>query len=651
MGEFSEDTPEAKASLSFPSLLVLVEKIPAVLWTTNPDLRLTSLAGAGLAAMNIRPEDYVGMCLNDFSPCHEPDAPPIVAHRQALLGEAFTFDIEILGREFQAHVEPLRGPQGDIVGVIGVARDDTERRVAERALRLSEESYRSLIEEAPYGICRTTVSGQFLQVNRAMAEMLGYESAQELLLRSIRTDIFAEPGQYDRFHAQLRDRNSCQGFECEWRPERGKTILVSLGGRAVRDVAGEISYLEIVAENVTERKQLEDQLRQAQKMQAIGQLAGGVAHDFNNLLTVIKGQVEMVMGEMVPGDPLRSRLKEVELAADRAATLTGQLLAFSRRQVLQSKVLDLNAIISGMTRLLARLIGENIQLTFAPGADLGAVNADPGQIEQVLMNLVVNARDAMPDGGRLQIETHNADLDVNHAGQHAVVEPGQYVALVVSDTGHGMDAETSARIFEPFFTTKEPGRGTGLGLSMVYGVVKQSGGYIWVYSEPGKGAAFKIYLPRVAGTVEVNAISQELPSPSGRETILFAEDEGSVRQLVSAFLESRGYRVLVATDGASARQAAQSHKDKIDLLLTDVVMPKIGGHELAEDLRRTIPSLKVLFLSGYSGGPALYPSVQESGTAYVQKPFSMRFLARKIREVLDGPSASLVHPKADAATM
>lgn len=647
MGALSEDAPEARASLSSPTLLVLVEKIPAVLWTTNPDLRLTSLAGAGLAAMNIRPEDYVGMCLNDFLLFHGPDAPPLVAHRRAMRGEAFAFDIEMAGREFEAHVEPLRGPKGDIVGVIGVALDDTERRVAERSLRLSEESYRSLIEEAPYGICRATVSGEFLQVNRAMAEMLGYESEQELLVRSLRRDIFIEPDQYDRFHVQLQDKNSCQGFECAWRPRQGKTILVSLGGRAVRDVTGESSYLEIVAENVTERKQLEDQLRQAQKMQAVGQLAGGVAHDFNNLLTVIKGQVEMVMAEMVPGDPLRSRLKEAELATDRAAALTGQLLAFSRRQVLQSKVLDLNAIISGMTQLLARLIGENIQLTFAPGADLGTVNADPAQIEQVLLNLVVNARDAMPDGGRLQIETHNADLDVNH--EHTVVEPGQYVEFVVSDTGHGMDAETRARIFEPFFTTKEPGRGTGLGLSMAYGVVKQSGGYIWAYSEPGKGASFKIYLPRVARTVEANAIAQELPSPSGHETILFAEDEGSVRQLVSAFLESRGYRVLVAADGASARQAAHAHKDKIDLLLSDVVMPKIGGRELAEDLRRTIPSLKVLFLSGYAGGPALHPSVQESGTAYVQKPFSMRFLARKVREVLDGPSASLVHPKADAA--
>jgi CheY-like chemotaxis protein len=229
------------------------------------------------------------------------------------------------------------------------------------------------------------------------------------------------------------------------------------------------------------------------------------------------------------------------------------------------------------------------------------------------------------------------------------VEPGQYVELVVSDTGHGMDAETRARIFEPFFTTKEPGRGTGLGLSMAYGVVKQSGGYIWAYSDPGKGASFKIYLPRVAGTVEANAIAQELPAPSGHETILFVEDEGSVRQLVSAFLESRGYRVLVAADGVAATQAAHSHKDKIDLLLTDVVMPKLGGRELAEDLRRTIPSLKVLFLSGYIGGPVLHPSVHESGTAYVQKPFSMRLLATRIREVLDGPCTSLVHYKADAA--
>jgi len=639
MGPFSQDRPDSKASLSSSSVLLLVEKIPAVLWTTSTNLRLTSVAGAGLAAMNVRPEDYLGVSLIDFSAQLGPDPTPLVAHRKALRGKASTFDIEMMGRDLKAQVEPLRGPEGDIIGVIGVALDNTERRVAERALQLSEQSYRSLIEGAPYGICRSTVSGQLLQVNRAMAEMLRYESEPELLLQSLRTEIFNQPINYDEFLAQLRDRGSYQGFECTWRCQDRKTILVRLGGWSVLDETGEISYLEVFAENVTERKQLENQLRQAQKLQAIGQLAGGVAHDFNNLLTVVEGQVEMMLSEVPLSGGLRHRLEAVEKAAHLASTLTRRLLAFSRLQVLQSKVLDLNVVIAGMSQMLARLIGENIEMTFLPGADLGRVKADPSQIEQVLMNLVVNARDAMPEGGQLTIETHNAHLDATYP-QQAIVERGDYVLLVVSDTGRGMDGETQARIFEPFFSTKQPGQGTGLGLSMVYGVVKQSGGYIWVYSEPAKGATFKIYLPRVTDCVDETATVVSVSSPRGKETILFAEDEESVREIVSSFLESKGYQVLTAADGVAARQIAESHKGEIDLLLTDVVMPKKGGHELAEDLRRTLPHLKVLFISGYTGDFVVRNAIVESGAAFVQKPFSMQSLAKKVREVIDGSSVA-----------
>ncbi len=589
--------------------------------------------------MNVRPEDYLGVSLIDFSAQLGPDPTPLVAHRKALRGKASTFDIEMMGRDLKAQVEPLRGPEGDIIGVIGVALDNTERRVAERALQLSEQSYRSLIEGAPYGICRSTVSGQLLQVNRAMAEMLRYESEPELLLQSLRTEIFNQPINYDEFLAQLRDRGSYQGFECTWRCQDRKTILVRLGGWSVLDETGEISYLEVFAENVTERKQLENQLRQAQKLQAIGQLAGGVAHDFNNLLTVVEGQVEMMLSEVPLSGGLRHRLEAVEKAAHLASTLTRRLLAFSRLQVLQSKVLDLNVVIAGMSQMLARLIGENIEMTFLPGADLGRVKADPSQIEQVLMNLVVNARDAMPEGGQLTIETHNAHLDATYP-QQAIVERGDYVLLVVSDTGRGMDGETQARIFEPFFSTKQPGQGTGLGLSMVYGVVKQSGGYIWVYSEPAKGATFKIYLPRVTDCVDETATVVSVSSPRGKETILFAEDEESVREIVSSFLESKGYQVLTAADGVAARQIAESHKGEIDLLLTDVVMPKKGGHELAEDLRRTLPHLKVLFISGYTGDFVVRNAIVESGAAFVQKPFSMQSLAKKVREVIDGSSVA-----------
>lgn len=406
------------------------------------------------------------------------------------------------------------------------------------------------------------------------------------------------------------------------------------------DGSGEISYLEILAENVTERKQLENQLRQAQKMQAIGQLAGGVAHDFNNLLTVVEGQVEMMLSEVPPSDGLRHRLEEVEKAAHLASTLTRRLLAFSRMQVFQSKVLDLNAVIVGVSQMLARLIGENIEMTFRPGPDLGHVKADPSQVEQVLMNLVVNARDAMPEGGRLTIETHNAHLDTTFVRQQAVVERGDYVVLVVSDTGRGMDDETQARVFEPFFTTKQPGQGTGLGLSMVYGVVKQSGGYIWVYSEPARGATFKIYLPRVMDPADETATVVSVTSPRGKETILLAEDEEGVREIVSGFLESKGYQVLTAEDGVSAEQIAKLHKGEIHLLLTDVVMPRKGGRDLAEDLRQILPHMKVLFISGYTGDFVVRNAILESGAVFLQKPFSMQSLAKKIREVLDGPSVA-----------
>lgn len=594
--------------------------------------------------MNLRPEDFLGVSLISLSRRFEGARNALSVHQRALLGVAATFEVEILGRELRAHIEPLREANGNIAGVIGVALDDTERRVAERALRLSEQSYRSLIEGVPYGICRATVGGQLLQVNHTMAEMLGYESETDLLLKGMRTDIFAESADYDEFLSQLHEKRSSQGFECGWRCQDGRAILVRLGGRVVGDEGGDISYLEILAENNTERKQLEEQLRQAQKMQAIGQLAGGIAHDFNNLLTVVEGHLELTLSELAASDPLRRRLEEVEKAATRASNLTRRLLAFSRMQVLQSKVLDLNVVVSSMSQMLARLIGENIEMTFLPQADLGRVKADPGQIEQVLMNLVVNARDAMPDGGRLTIETHNTHMDATYARQQAIVKRGDYVMLVVSDTGQGMDGETKARIFEPFFTTKKPGEGTGLGLSMVYGVVKQSGGYIWVYSEPGQGSTFKIYLPRIIEPAEKNGGVEKVFAPRGAETILFAEDEESVRELVSGFLEGKGYRVLQAADGIAARQAAQSHQGEIDLLLTDIVMPKSGGRELAEDLSKRFPRLKVLFISGYTNDFIVRQAILESGTPFVQKPFSLQSLASKIREVLDGAGASAPPP-------
>ncbi len=393
--------------------------------------------------------------------------------------------------------------------------------------------------------------------------------------------------------------------------------------------------LQEQAERV-ERGRLEEQLQQAQKMEAIGRLAGGVAHDFNNLLTVITGYSQVLLDGLPANDPMRIHVSQIKKAGDRAALLTRQLLAFSRKQVLAPEVLDLNTIVANINKMLPRLIGEDIDLVAVACPDLGRVKADPGQIEQVIMNLAVNARDAMPQGGRLTIETANVDLDKDYSKQHPVVLPGPYVMLAVSDTGTGMTPETQSRVFEPFFTTKEQGKGTGLGLAMVYGIVKQSGGYVWVYSEPGKGTAFKIYLPRVAEALEevVEAMA-EVRTSGGVETILVVEDNDAVRCLVRSVLESRGYTPLEAGSGEEALSLAAGHSGPIHILLTDVVMPRMNGRELAARLALPHPETKVIYMSGYTDDSVVRHRVLDPGTQFLQKPFIPETLARKIREVLD----------------
>ena len=383
-------------------------------------------------------------------------------------------------------------------------------------------------------------------------------------------------------------------------------------------------------------KHSEEQLRQSQKLEAVGQLAGGIAHDFNNLLTVINGYSDLSMKKLQAEDPLRLNLKEIRKAGDRAAALTRQLLAFSRKQVLQPKILDLNAIISELEKMLRRLIGEDIDLRTVCAPDLGSTRADPGQIGQVVMNLAVNARDAMPHGGKLTIETRNVQLTEEYARHHVAVIPGWYVLLAVSDTGSGMDEQTRGRVFEPFFTTKETGQGTGLGLSTVYGIVKQSGGNIWVYTEPGMGTTFKVYLPRVDQGAEEYKQSLEFEEVlMGSETILLAEDEEMVRNLAREILGTYGYKVLEAASGGSALLICEQYEESIDLLLTDVVMPEMSGRKLADRLAGLRPEMKVLYMSGYADNAIVHQGVLEEGTNFIQKPFSPDTLAAKVRDVLD----------------
>ncbi|HLQ59905.1 MAG TPA: ATP-binding protein, partial [Gemmatimonadales bacterium] len=387
--------------------------------------------------------------------------------------------------------------------------------------------------------------------------------------------------------------------------------------------------------DVTEQRHLEEQFRQSQKMEAVGQLAGGIAHDFNNLLTAILGNTQLLLRDLPPGDAKRGDVEEIRKASERAASLTRQLLAYSRRQMLQPKVLDLNVVVAEMDKMLRRLIGEHIALVAALQSDLGHVRADPNQIEQVIVNLAVNARDAMPDGGKLTIETANVDLDETFAQAHLGSVPGAYAMLAVTDTGHGMDVNVRAHLFEPFFTTKEVGKGTGLGLATVYGIVKQSGGYISVYSERGRGSTFKIYLPRIATPSATPAAPPRVGAARGSETVLVVEDELAVLTLSRRALEAQGYVVLAASDAAAALRVVERHGGTIHLLLTDVVMPGMSGRDLADRLTAQRPGIRVLYMSGYPGDAVVQHGTLPSGSAFLQKPFSPDGLARKVRDVLD----------------
>jgi len=449
-------------------------------------------------------------------------------------------------------------------------------------------------------------------------------------------DVYADPAERQR----LLDRDSYtereyDEVEATWKRKDGLLLTVQLSVRAVRNVASEVAYYETIVRDVTEQRRLQAQLMQAQKMEAVGRLAGGVAHDFNNLLTVIISYSDLLLEDLGRDDPKREDVAAVRKAAEGAAALTHQLLAFSRQQVLQPKVLDVNATVASTEKLLRRLIGEDIQLVAKLGSGLGSVKADPGQIEQVIMNLAVNARDAMPAGGQLTIETANVEMDEAYVRGHPLAQPGRYVMLAVSDTGTGMDEQTKAHIFEPFFTTKELGKGTGLGLATVYGIVKQSGGFIWLYSEPGHGTSFKIYMPRVDESAERATPAAAAPLPRGTETILVVEDAPAVRAVTRQVLERQGYTVLEAPNGGAALVLATKHHGPIHLLLTDVVMPGVNGRQLAEQLARPRPDMMVLFTSGYTDDSVVRHGVLESGIAYLQKPFTPDGVARKVREVLD----------------
>ncbi len=512
----------------------------------------------------------------------------------------------------------------------------TEHKLAEEMLRESEEQLRGLVENAPVGIYRTTLDGIILMANQVLAQMLGYSSTEELMSRNVEKDSLIPKTSKNQFREQIERDGEIKGFETLWFKKDGSETFVRESARCVRDKDGNVQYYEGIVEDITEQKQLEAQFRQSQKMEGIGRLAGGVAHDFNNLLTVISGHAELASVSLDKQDPLHDDLKEIQNAAHRAAQLTRQLLAFSRKQTLQPKVLDLNDIVRELDKMLKRVIGEDIDLETIVATDLWRVNADPGQIEQVIINLSTNARDAMPGGGKMVIETQNIELDEEYADKHPDVTPGPHVMLAISDNGCGIKENVKSHIFEPFFTTKEEGKGTGLGLSTVYGIVKQSGGNIWVYSELDKGTTFKIYLPMV--TQEADELSREADvseAPRGTETILLVEDEEGVRKLAVRILKGQGYKVLEAESGVDALLICQKMQKPVDIVITDVVMPNMSGSEFVEKLREFWSDFKVLYMSGYTANAIAHSGVLDPDKPYLQKPFRPIDLALKVRSVLD----------------
>jgi len=522
-----------------------------------------------------------------------------------------------------------------MASVADVISQGIERKRAEHELRNSEERYRDLVENAHDIIYSHDLQGHYTSMNKAGMLITGYNLEEALALDLTKT---VAPEYQEQARDMLRRKlagESLTAYEMEIVAKDGHRITVEANTKLVYQDGVPVG-VQGIARDVTRRKQLEEQLRQSQKMEAIGQLAGGVAHDFNNLLTAINGYSGLALQRIDEHHPLRSYLEEIKKAGDRAANLTRQLLAFGRKQILQPLPINLNDVVTDMTKLLRRLIGEDVEFTAKLNPALKKIKADPGQIEQVLVNLVVNARDAMPQGGNLTIETAAVELDREYALQHVGVSAGHYTMLAVSDTGTGMDEITKARIFDPFFTTKEKGKGTGLGLSTVYGIVKQSGGNILVYSEPGHGTTFKVYLPQLQTEPQkIEAVMPEIVMPGGSETILLVEDEDVVRGLAVKILEQSGYRVLSASRGEDAIHLALKQADEIDLLLTDVVMPETSGKEVADRLRELRPGLRVVFMSGYTDEAIVHHGVLDSNVEFIQKPFTPNALVRKVREVLD----------------
>jgi len=531
-------------------------------------------------------------------------------------------------------ITPVRDDGGEVTHFIAIKQDVTQRRLVGEALQRSQASLQSLVDNAPFGICRTSVEKDCYEtVNSTFREMLGGYSVEEALQLRISKQVWADPKGRDRMIEILRRNFRIKGFETTFQRRDGSPMPVRISGSMIRDVDG-TEHFDGYVEDMTLQSELEQQVRQVQKLEAVGRLAGGMAHDFNNVLVVIKLSTELMLHQITPDNPLTKPLLQVSNAADRAAALTRQMLAFGRRQMMQTRIINLNSVVSETAHMLRRVIGEDIQLVTKLSEAVGNSRLDPDQVAQVILNLAVNARDAMPEGGTLHIETANVELDEAYTRTHPPVQPGRYVMMAVTDTGTGIDKSVLPHIFDPFFTTKEVGKGTGLGLSIVYGIVKQSGGYIWAYSGPGYGTTFNLYFPVTTAALEGPvARSETIFHPAGQR-VLLVEDEAMIRGNVCDCLQQLGYQVLEAENGEKALRLCEEHRGRIDLVLTDLVMPGMSGHELAGELARRHPEIKMLFMSGYTEDSAARRDILLKGSPFLHKPFSVSDLSNAVQQAL-----------------
>lgn len=617
---------------------MFIEYAPAGLAMLNRDMRYVQASVRWCKDRRVKREEILGKSHYDVFPNLPPHFREI--HRRGLAGESVKRDEDYVtapdGSQHWIRWEVR--PWGDLKserggGIIIFSEDITERREADAAARRYQSELRSFIENAPYGICRAGVrDNRFLNVNPAFVDMLGYTSEEEVKALRLSTNFYYDVHERDIFLAQIKGRDSFKGVEVRCRRKDGKPITLRVSGRRMHDEIYNKDVIEAIVEDVTEHRKLQEQFFQSQKMEAVGRLAGGIAHDFNNLLGVILGYSELASAEIQP--ELRRRIQAIKKASEQAASLTAQLLAFSRKQVLQPKALDLNAVVKDTLSILSRLIGEDIEIEMRLSEHPWLVKADPGQISQVIMNMAVNARDAMPKGGRFTIETANIEFSDDNAPPIARMPAGRYVALAVSDTGVGMDAETQAHIFDPFFTTKPEGKGTGLGLATVYGIVNQSDGFISVKSALNQGSTFTVYLPQYVSAIQ-SSIEQPLRASveTVSATVLVVEDTASLRELLYEGLQMKGYTVVTAANGTEAVDLAEQHSGPIDLLITDIVMPNMSGAELAQKVAAVRPDIRILFMSGYADDTLAEQGAFDPQT-FLQKPFTLAMLTEKIQETL-----------------